>query len=92
MSTETTENWVLIKPDGYIAVPVSTFPSLCATMKNIKEQWSSGRGDRYEISPDPLQMKLMTREQMTAMLVRDRITQSCEPDQSGLDESSAAAF
>lgn len=86
------ENWVLIKPEAYIAIPVSEFPALCKSMKNVSEQWSSARGDRYDISSQPMQMKLMTHEQMTAVLVRSRLTQSCEPDPSGLGESSAAAF
>lgn len=81
MTTEHEESWVLIKPDSYLAIPASAFSTLCGTMKNIKEEWSSGRGEQLEMSKQAMAMKLVTHDQMTALIVRNRVIQSSEPAQ-----------
>lgn len=89
MSTENRDGWVLLKPDGYLAVPASKFLAICNDAKNIKTEWAS-RGTAYQISSEPMSMMFMTDEQMTAMLVRDRITRASEANQPDTDNKSSS--
>jgi hypothetical protein len=81
MNTDNRDGWVLIKPDDYLAIPASQFAAIINAAKNIKHEWSRSSSDAYRVSTAPMSMVFMTGEQMTAMLVRDRITQASEPDQ-----------
>lgn len=81
MNTDNRDGWVLLKPEDYLAVPASQFAAFISAAKNIKHEWSRSGSEAYRVSSGPMSMMFMTSEQMTAMLVRDRITQASEPDQ-----------
>lgn len=90
MNTDNREGWVLLKPDGYLAVPASKFLALCSDAKNIKAEWAT-KGHTYSLSTEPMSMMFMTDDQMTAMRVRDRLTRASEQGQSGEGCSTAGA-
>lgn len=89
MTTENRDNWILLKPDGYLAIPASKFLAISNEVKNIKSEWAS-KGAAYLLSNEPMSMLLMSDEQMTAILVRDRITQASARDPLGAGCSTSA--
>lgn len=93
MNTDNRDGWVLLKPEDYLAVPISQFAALMSAAKNIKHEWvrSGDSKSAYSVCPNPMNMMFMTDEQMTAIAVLDRLTRASGPDQSGEGCSTAAA-
>lgn len=77
MSTEN-EDWILIKPDDYLALPLSRFGDFIKHAKLLKPDWGnrSPWGDAYTVGNRSMALKLITAEQMTAIEVAGRLSQS----------------
>jgi hypothetical protein len=78
MSSEPTESWVLLKPEGrIIAIPINRLSDMIGCMKLISSEWKK-TGIEYKISDSPLDMQVMTADQMAVHLVRSRVLDSAK--------------
>lgn len=71
------ESWILLKPGySYLALPSSVALQVLNQAKLVDSEYVSGTSEyRYSMSEKPMELKMMTNDQMTVMQVRDKMLQ-----------------